>query len=193
MSNLPVPAPAPQDPRGWHYQIGAQQLGPVPMRALVDMMRNGTVTAATMVWTNGMPQWVAAGSVPELLAGRTAGQKPGKVQALSIIALISGCLNAMWAMYFTVHILFFGLITFGLGCILLVLPLWVAIVAALEINYATKILPTPMKTNRPSQIIPILQMTCALGCNPLALAAGIISLVFTNDPEVKAYFAATQT
>jgi hypothetical protein len=178
----------------WHYQLGAQQLGPVTLPALASMIQNATITPATLVWTPSMPQWAPAASVPQL-AGlfnpTAANAKPGKVQALAIITLVSGCLNAIWGLYICFHVALFGVITFGLGCVFIVVPIYLWTVAALEIIYATKILPTPMKTNRTAQVIPILQMICAISCNPLALAAGILSFVFNNDPEVKAYFAAT--
>jgi hypothetical protein len=157
------------------------------------MIQNATVTPTTLVWTDTMPQWAPAVSVPQLAAFfNPQAAKAGKVQALAILTLISGCYNAVHAMALFVFVLFFGLATFGLGCVLIVLPIYLGIVAALEILYATKILPTPMKTNRPSHVIPILQIICAIAGNPITLAVGVLGIVFNNDPEVKAYFAATR-
>ena len=188
---MPGP-PANQDV--WHYQLGAQQLGPVSFGHFVSMMRNGVIAPTTLVWCEGMPQWVAASSVPQLAAifdAPAMDKKPGKVQALSIITLVSGCYNAVHAVFFFFYVLMVGVMTFGLGCVLIVLPIYLGIVATLEILYAMKILATPMKTNQPSKVVPILQVICVLACNPITLAAGILGLVFNNDPDVKAYFAAT--
>jgi TM2 domain-containing membrane protein YozV len=49
----------------WHYQLGAQQLGPVPFQTLIPMIQNATITASTLVWTDPMPQWAAAGTLPQ--------------------------------------------------------------------------------------------------------------------------------
>jgi hypothetical protein len=58
--------PPPPSPTMWHYQVGAQQLGPIPFQSLVPMIQNGTITSATLVWREGMAQWAPAGATPEL-------------------------------------------------------------------------------------------------------------------------------
>ena len=40
-----------------------------------------------------------------------------------------------------------------------------------------------------SPVMPILQIAAILLLNPVSVTAGILSLIFANDPEVKAYFA----
>ena len=34
----------------WHYQLGAQQLGPVAFDHFVAMIHNGVIAPATLVW-----------------------------------------------------------------------------------------------------------------------------------------------
>src|SRR5215207_5417849 len=57
----------------WYYAQNNQQLGPVTLAALRNMVASGQVGAADLVWTQGMAQWQPARSVPEvgsvLLAG----------------------------------------------------------------------------------------------------------------------------
>ncbi len=55
----------PVDQAQWHYMIGQQQLGPVPMSTIVGMINTGSITASTLVWKQGMAGWIPAGSAPE--------------------------------------------------------------------------------------------------------------------------------
>ena len=48
--------------------VNGQQQGPYSMQALQTMAMQGTLTAATMVWTAGMAGWQAASTVPALAA-----------------------------------------------------------------------------------------------------------------------------
>jgi len=43
-----------------------QQTGPFPMDELQRQVQSGQLTRATLVWTQGMAQWTAAGDVAEL-------------------------------------------------------------------------------------------------------------------------------
>jgi hypothetical protein len=60
--------PAPPTPQAAAYfvLINNQQTGPCDMNAIRQMIGAGQMNAQTMVWTNGMPQWAAAGTVPAL-------------------------------------------------------------------------------------------------------------------------------
>ncbi len=53
----------------WHCLIGGQQYGPVSEEDLRAWIRQGRVRPADMVWSDGMADWVPAGSVPGLFAG----------------------------------------------------------------------------------------------------------------------------
>ena len=46
--------------------VNGQQYGPYNMQQMQQMAQSGQINAQTLVWAQGMPQWVAAGSVPEL-------------------------------------------------------------------------------------------------------------------------------
>lgn len=50
----------------YHVEVNGQSTGPYNMEQLQAGVANGQVTAATLVWTNGMAQWAQAGSVPGL-------------------------------------------------------------------------------------------------------------------------------
>jgi len=49
----------------WHYAEGSQQKGPLAEEELKQMISSGQLTATTKVWKEGMPDWVAADTLPE--------------------------------------------------------------------------------------------------------------------------------
>jgi hypothetical protein len=55
--------------RSWFFASQGQQQGPYPEAQLRELIAKGTVTAETLVWTEGMTGWKKAGEVPSLLAG----------------------------------------------------------------------------------------------------------------------------
>lgn len=52
--------------RTWFYVNGGQRHGPVGEEGLLGLIRAGTLKSETLVWTEGMSDWVPAFSVPEL-------------------------------------------------------------------------------------------------------------------------------
>src|SRR5689334_5205156 len=51
------------DQAEWYYSTNHQQLGPVPVETLRQMLAGGQVRPSDLVWTEGMPQWTPAGAV----------------------------------------------------------------------------------------------------------------------------------
>ena len=58
----------------WYYANGNEQQGPVALAAIQDMVRNGQIQPTTLVWRQGMPNWVSASQVPELFAPQAGAQ-----------------------------------------------------------------------------------------------------------------------
>jgi hypothetical protein len=56
----------------WYYLINGQQTGPVDQARFGMLIQSGAVRPDTMVWQEGMPNWVQAGSVPGLFAAGPA-------------------------------------------------------------------------------------------------------------------------
>jgi uncharacterized protein (AIM24 family) len=60
----------------WYIVVDGNQVGPMPEEKLVADLRSGTVDGATLVFTEGMPDWVAAREIgrlaPHVAAARTA-------------------------------------------------------------------------------------------------------------------------
>ena len=60
-----VPPPIP-GAAAYFLAVGGQRTGPFELQALASQAAAGTLTAQTLVWTQGMPQWTPAGQVPAL-------------------------------------------------------------------------------------------------------------------------------
>lgn len=60
--------PPPPMPTAVNYMvaINGQQYGPYNMMQLQQMAQSGQINAQVLVWSQGMPNWATAGSVPEL-------------------------------------------------------------------------------------------------------------------------------
>ena len=65
---MPGGAPVPPSMPSVQYMvaINGQQYGPYNMQQMQQMAQSGQINAQVLVWAQGMPQWIAAGSVPEL-------------------------------------------------------------------------------------------------------------------------------
>jgi membrane protease subunit (stomatin/prohibitin family) len=61
----PVPPPIP-GAATYFVAAGGQRTGPFDLQALAAQASAGTLTAQTLVWTQGMAQWTPAGQVPAL-------------------------------------------------------------------------------------------------------------------------------
>lgn len=51
----------------WFYAQDQQQHGPLPSEEMRTLLSSGRITKSTMVWSEGMELWVAAGKVTELV------------------------------------------------------------------------------------------------------------------------------
>ncbi|HVQ95740.1 MAG TPA: SPFH domain-containing protein [Mycobacteriales bacterium] len=60
-----APPPLPTAPQ-WYLGVGGQQVGPFDVAGLQGEAAAGRLTASTLVWRAGLPQWTAAGQVGEL-------------------------------------------------------------------------------------------------------------------------------
>jgi membrane protease subunit (stomatin/prohibitin family) len=61
-------APPPLPGSAWHVAVNGQSQGPFSLQDITQGIASGKVTAATQVWSAGMPGWLPAGQVPQLSA-----------------------------------------------------------------------------------------------------------------------------
>jgi len=52
----------------WHYANNGSQQGPVSQAELTQLVANGTLTPTSLVWKEGMADWLPYAQVPELNA-----------------------------------------------------------------------------------------------------------------------------
>ena len=57
--------------RSWFYAAQGQQQGPFPEAQFRNLIARNTVTADTLVWTDGMSGWQRCGDIPGLMQGRS--------------------------------------------------------------------------------------------------------------------------
>lgn len=60
----------------WHYGSSAGQHGPVEENELRALIASGNVGPETLVWRDGMSDWLPLGSVPELRTGSVSPYAP---------------------------------------------------------------------------------------------------------------------
>jgi len=112
--------------------------------------------------------------------------KPGKVQAIAVLTLISGLSNILWPLFLWVLA---GTLTLFIGCLCLPLFAPPIVLGVFELVYAFKLLPDPIRPVRPSTPIAVLEIAAVLTGNLLALLAGVVALILYGEPEVREYFA----
>jgi hypothetical protein len=113
-------------------------------------------------------------------------QKPGMVQAITIMTLINGILNILYGLTVTAAIVF-G--TFFIGIICAPVTILPVVLGIFEIIYAVKLMANPPQSVKPSQTIAILEIVAIITGNLISMVVGILALVFYSDTNVKAYFA----
>lgn len=61
-----VPQPPPVEQAVWFYTANGARRGPVTTTQLKSQVETGVVRANDLIWREGLPGWVEAGTVPEL-------------------------------------------------------------------------------------------------------------------------------
>lgn len=112
-------------------------------------------------------------------------EQPGLVKTVAVLTLVNGIVNIFWGLVATAAVV----PTIILAC-LSVFTILPTILGVFEIIYALKLLSNPPQPVQPSNAIAILEITCILTGNVFSMIVGILALVFYNDEQVKAYFAA---
>ncbi len=107
--------------------------------------------------------------------------KPGKVQAIAIMTLVSGILDILLGLGVAG-----GLLWTVVCWPIAAYPITLGI---LEVIYASKLLSSLPNPVQPARYIAIMQICNILFGAVHSLVIGILALVFYDDLEVKAYFA----
>ncbi len=106
--------------------------------------------------------------------------KPGKVQAIAIMCLVDSFINLLIAIVVVIScFLIIGLCFLPIG-------MYAAALFGYEIVYGMRLLADSSRGVQLSKGFAIMQTIFLI--NPMAILTGILSLIFFDDPEVKAYF-----
>ena len=73
---FPASMPSPALPTNWFYAEGGRPVGPLTREQLAESVAAGRVSPTTLAWTEGMPSWTPAGSVPALTTLFTTAPPP---------------------------------------------------------------------------------------------------------------------
>ncbi len=76
INTQPQPTPPPLTPAQYHLATNGVQQGTFDLATLQDMISQGKVSADSLVWKPGMPQWLPVSQVPELNTPNTPTPPP---------------------------------------------------------------------------------------------------------------------
>lgn len=94
-----TPAP-PSGPGGWYYSANGQQQGPVGFANLQLMVQTGQLSSSSLVWTNGMSQWLPASQVDGLASTPPTTQSANEKLSAGVVTQLSE--SKPWLVFFAV-------------------------------------------------------------------------------------------
>jgi len=118
--------------------------------------------------------------------------KPGLLQAVGILALISGILHLIGCVGLVIGLSIAGLGSFGIACLFLPLAALPLAMGVVEVRYALALLSEPLRVERLNRTLSIVQVCLVLFGNVVALAAGVVGLVADSDRAVQDYLVAAR-
>ena len=112
---------------------------------------------------------------------------PGKLQAVSIIQIVTGAFEILMACFWGFYTLILGVVTMGIGLLLIPLPLILLTVGILSIVSGIKGVNKNIN-KKLSFGVAISQMVLLLGCDILSFGAGLTGVILLTQDDSKAYF-----
>src|SRR6202171_4719153 len=109
--------------RSWFFASQGKQQGPYPEVQLREFIANGTVSAQTLVWTEGMAAWQKAEEIPGLLSG---GSGPPPVPQAGVPWVGAGGHAESFSIDFSIWGLLGRALLFLIGFLLVLPAPWVA-------------------------------------------------------------------
>jgi hypothetical protein len=119
-------------------------------------------------------------------------QVPGKVQAIGILHLVGGILNAMAAVFWLLYGFIAGIGTFGVGLVICCPAFVLGPLGIVEIVSGARHLSSNPAGIRPPRVLAGAEIASIVFCGVMSLISGILTLVFLQDPEVAAWYESKQ-
>ena len=99
----------------WYYTLNNQQVGPVEEAEIRKLVDAGSITHGTMVWTNGMANWLPIGQTP---LASLLGSAPPPVVPTSVAAVYENPeVTKIKSLFMWFWISLIGTLLFGLGLV----------------------------------------------------------------------------
>lgn len=111
--------------RSWFFASQGQQQGPFPEARLRELIGSGTVTAETLVWSEGMTGWQKAGDIAGLFSG--SGALPAIPRPGAPLVSSGGQSSGPLSIEFGIWEFTWRSLLFGLGLILVLPTPWVIV------------------------------------------------------------------
>jgi len=112
---------------------------------------------------------------------------PGKIQAISIIQIVVGSLEILMSIFWLFYVLVIGLVTFGLGLLMIPLPIILLTVGIMSLVSGIK--GVNKKVSKKLMFtVAICQMVLLLGCDVISFGAGLTGVILLTQDDTKAYF-----
>ncbi len=108
--------------RSWFYASEGQQQGPYPEIQLRELIARGTITADTLVWTEGMANWQRAAEIPGLAPG--ASGPPAMPRAGGLSPSASGYSDGPLSIDLPLWSFFGRILLLGIGYVLVIPAPW---------------------------------------------------------------------
>jgi len=170
-------------------------IGPYEIDDLLKLHARGLVRLETYVLAEGTTAWQPfatvlaqqrpSNSLPLPPMTPPPASKPGKVQAIAIMSLVSGILNCVGGLGWLVA----GLFMFLVGVIFTIIPAtYLLIVGVLDIIYASNLMGANAASVRPARHLAILDIVSIIFFNLIPCVLGIVNLVFYGDEETQRFF-----
>ncbi|HNR01357.1 MAG TPA: DUF4339 domain-containing protein [Anaerolineaceae bacterium] len=99
----------------WYYTLNNQQVGPVEEAEIKKLVEAGTITHGTLVWTNGMANWLPIAQTP--LAGLFGTMPPPVAPPVAAAVYEDPEVATMRKLFMWFWISLIGTLLFGVGLI----------------------------------------------------------------------------
>jgi hypothetical protein len=161
--------------RSWFFASQGQQQGPYPEAQLHDLIAKGTVTAATLVWSEGMADWQKAGDIPGLFSGYS--RPPAVPGSQRLLASAEGADGGSLSIDFEILEFVWRSLVLFIGAVFVIPLPWALVMYCKWIVSCTHV---PGRPNLAFEGQPLTILWWCLGAVVLIIALGLTGIQYVN-------------